>query len=293
MSILIDRETRVLVQGITGREASEKVPRMQEYGTEVVAGVTPGKVGESVSGVPVYNTVSSAAERHDFDTSLLYVPPFAARDAALEAMDHVDLLNIITERIPVRDTHRILRRAESTGTRVAGPTSVGIISPGKCKLGPIGGIDADEVYSQGRVGVASKSGGMTTETAWQVQKAGYGVSTAVGLGGDVLQGTTFSDTLHMFEEDEQTEAVVLFGELGGTYEEKAAETLEHLDIPVVAFVAGEFAESLPSTNYGHAGAVIRGDQGKPSEKKRRLRDAGAKVVDKHHQVGEALDEVLD
>nr|EGQ40416.1 MAG: succinyl-CoA synthetase, alpha subunit [Candidatus Nanosalinarum sp. J07AB56] len=293
MSILVDEDTKVVIQGITGREASEKLPAMQEYGTEVVAGVTPGKEGQEVEGVPVYDTVSSAAADHDFDTSLLYVPPFAAKDAAFEAMEHVDLLNIITERVPTRDTYRMLQRAEETDTRIVGPTSVGIISPGKCKLGPIGGIDAEDVYGSGRVGVASKSGGMTTETAWQVNQAGYGVSTAAGLGGDVLQGTSFADMLQLFEEDEQTEAAVVFGELGGTYEEKAADVVEDIDLPVVAFVAGEFAEELPSTNYGHAGAVIRGDRGKPSEKKRRLRNAGARVVDQHHLVGHALKEILD
>jgi succinyl-CoA synthetase alpha subunit len=292
VSILVDGDTKVLVQGITGREASEKVPEMQDYGTEVVAGVTPGKEGQQVEGVPVYDTVSSAAEHHDFDTSLLYVPPFAAKDAALEAMGHVDLLNIITERIPTRDTYRMLQRAEETDTRIVGPTSVGVISPGKCKLGPIGGIDAEEVYNPGRVGVASKSGGMTTETAWQVNQAGYGVSTAAGLGGDVLQGMSFADMLRLFEEDGQTEAAVIFGELGGTYEEKAAEVVDEIELPVVAFVAGRFAERLPSTNYGHAGAVIRGDRGKPSEKKRRLRDAGATVVDQHHLVGRALRDIL-
>jgi succinyl-CoA synthetase alpha subunit len=296
MSIFVDKDTKVLVQGITGREASEKVPEMAEYGTSVVAGVTPGKGGQEVAGVPVYDTVREALREHpDIDASLVYVPPFAAKDAAFEALENgIPLLNIITERIPTRDAWKIHRKAEELGATVVGPTSVGIITPGECKLGPIGGNEPEKVYEPGKVGVISKSGGMTTETSWVVRQAGYGISTAAGLGGDVIAGTSFADALRLFEEDPETEAVVMFGELGGTYEEKAAEALENGEFtkPLVTFIAGRFTENLPGKKYGHAGAIIRGSRGTPSGKVKALEDAGAHVVDVHHEIGEKLEELL-
>ncbi len=296
MSILVDEETRILVQGITGREASEKVPEMVEYGSKVVAGVTPGKGGQEVAGVPVYDTVREALEHHpEINASIVYVPPFAAKDAAFEALENgIPLLNIITERIPVKDAWEIYEKAQEKDARVVGPTSVGIMSPGKTKLGPIGGNKPGKVYKPGKIGIVSKSGGMTTETAWVVRQAGYGVSTALGLGGDRIAGTTFEDALKLFEEDDQTEAVVMFGELGGTYEEKAAELLEQGEFtkPLVAFIAGEFTEKLPSQQYGHAGAIIRGSKGTPSGKKQRLREVGAEVVNVHHEIAGKLKEVL-
>ena len=297
MSILADENTRLLVQGITGREAREKVPEMQKYGTEVVAGVTPGKAGQEVEGIPVYNTVREALENHpEINASLIYVPNFAAKDAALESIENeIPLINIITERIPVKDTWEIYRKAQEKGVRVVGPSSIGIISPEKTKIGPIGGSEPEKVYKPGKIGVISKSGGMTTETAWVLRQKGYGISTAIGLGGDVISGTTFEDALKLFEDDDQTEAVVMYGELGGTYEEKAAELLEagKFTKPLVCFIAGGFTEELPSRSYGHAGAIIRGDRGKPSNKKKTLESAGAHVVDVHHKIGSKLEEVLD
>jgi len=296
MSILVDEDTKVVVQGITGREASEKVPEMIEYGTEVAAGVTPGKAGQKVSGVPVYDTVSEAFREHpDINTSLIYVPPFAAKDAVFEALENgIKTLNVITERIPTKDAWKIYQKVQQENATLIGPTSVGIITPRKAKLGPIGGNKPEKVYKPGKVGIISKSGGMTTETAWVVRQAGYGISTAAGLGGDVIAGTTFEDALKMFEEDDQTEAVVMYGELGGTYEEKAAELLENGDFskPLISFIAGNFTEDMPSRQYGHAGAVIRGRRGKPSHKKEKLREAGAHVVDVHHEIGEKLQELL-
>ncbi|QKQ98942.1 succinate--CoA ligase subunit alpha [Candidatus Nanohaloarchaea archaeon] len=296
MSIVVDEETKVLVQGITGREASEKVPDMLDYGTDVVAGVTPGKGGQEVAGVPVYDTVAEALEEHpEINTSLVYVPPFAAKDAILEALENgIKTLNVITERIPTKDAWKIYQRVEEEDATMVGPTSVGIITPGECKLGPIGGNEPEKVYKPGKVGVISKSGGMTTETSWVVRQAGYGVSTAMGLGGDVIAGTSFADALKMFEEDDQTEAVVMFGELGGTYEEKAAELLEEGEFtkPLIAYITGKFTESMPEKKYGHAGAIIRGDRGKPSHKKKALEEAGAHVVDVHHEIGDKLQEVL-
>lgn len=296
MSILIDEDTKVVVQGITGREASEKVPEMIKYGTDVLAGVTPGKAGEKVAGVPVYDTVKEAVEEHpEINTSLIYVPPFAAKDAAMEAMENdINLLNIITERIPTKDTWKIYEKAQEKDVNIVGPTSVGIITPGKSKLGPIGGNEPEKVYKPGKVGVISKSGGMTTETSWVVRQAGYGISTAVGLGGDVIAGTSFEDALKMFERDDQTEAVVMYGELGGTYEEKAAELVEQdkFTKPLISFIAGKFTVEMPSKKYGHAGAIIRGERGTPSGKENALEEAGAHVVDVHHKIGEKLNEVL-
>ncbi|MBC5793236.1 MAG: succinate--CoA ligase subunit alpha [Nanohaloarchaea archaeon] len=296
MSILVDEDTKVLVQGITGREASEKVPEMIEYGTEVVAGVTPGKKGEEAAGVPVYNTVKQALENHpEINTSLIYVPPFAAKDAAFEAIENgLELLNIVTERIPTKDSYEIYRKASRNNVRVVGPTSVGIISPGKTKIGPIGGSNPEKVFKKGRIGLVSKSGGMTTETAWVLRQAGFGVSTAVAIGGDVLCGTSYSEALEMFEEDSQTDAVVMYGELGGTYEEKAAELVRKggFSKPLVGFIAGQFTESMPEKKYGHAGAIIRGDRGTPSGKKKALRDAGAEVVEVHHEIGNRLKQIL-
>lgn len=296
MSIFIDENTKLLVQGITGREASEKVPEMIEYGTDVVAGVTPGKGGQEVEEVPVYDTVAEALREHpEINASLIYVPPFAAKDAIMEALENnISLLNVITERIPTKDSWQVHQKLQEKNATMVGPTSVGIISPDKSKLGPIGGSKPENVYQKGKIGVISKSGGMTTETSWVIKKSGYGISTAAGLGGDVIAGTTFADALERFEEDEQTEAVVMFGELGGTYEEKAAGMIENGDFtkPVIAYVTGKFTESLPSRQYGHAGAVIRGDRGKPSQKKQRLREAGVHVVDIHHEIGEKLDELV-
>ena len=296
MAIIIDEDTKVLVQGITGREASEKVPDMLEYGTEVLAGVTPGKGGQEVAGVPVYDTVSEALSQHpNINTSLIYVPPFAAKDAIFEALENgIKTLNVITERIPTRDAWEINQKVKEKDATLVGPTSVGIITPGQCKLGPIGGNEPEKVYRSGKIGVISKSGGMTTETSWVVRQAGYGISTAMGLGGDVIAGTTFEDALRMFEEDDQTEAVVMFGELGGTYEEKAAELVERGEFtkPLVAYITGRFTESMPEKKYGHAGAIIRGDRGKPSYKKKALEDAGVHVADVHHEVGDILQDLL-
>ena len=296
MAIIVDEDTKVLVQGITGREASEKISEMLKYGTDVVAGVTPGKGGQEVEAVPVYDTVEEALNQHpEINTSLIYVPPFAAKDAVLEALEKgIKTLNVITERIPTRDTWKIYQRVEEEDATMVGPTSVGIITPGECKLGPIGGNEPEKVYRPGKVGVISKSGGMTTETSWVIRQAGFGISTALGLGGDVIAGTTFEDALKLFEEDDQTEAVVMFGELGGTYEEKAAELVaeDEFSKPLVAYITGRFTESMPEKKYGHAGAIIRGDRGKPSHKKKALEEAGVYVADVHHQIGDVLKEVM-
>ncbi|EGQ42716.1 MAG: succinyl-CoA synthetase, alpha subunit [Candidatus Nanosalina sp. J07AB43] len=297
MSIFADKDTKLLVQGITGRAAREKTPHMMDYGTDVVAGVTPGKGGQKVHGVPVYDTVREAVEEHpEINTSLIYVPHFAARDAVLEALDSgIDKINVTTERIPTRDMWELQEKLDNHEATLVGPTSVGVISPGKSKIGPIGGNRAEEAYTKGNIGIVSKSGGMTTETAQVVQKAGFGISTAMDIGGDKVAGTTFVEALKMFEKDSQTDAVAMFGELGGTYENQVADFLENnpgFDIPIVAFITGKFTEDMPSQQYGHAGAVIRGDRDKPSYKERVLSESGVHVVDVHHEIGEKLKEVV-
>lgn len=297
MSILINKNTKVLIQGITGREAAKVSEEMKTYGTKILAGVTPGKGGQEVNGVPVYDTVKEALANHNrINASLIYVPPFAAKDACLEAIaNNIKLLDVITERIPVYDTAIVLAEAKKQGATVVGPTSVGIITPGECKLGPIGGNNPDRIFKKGSIGVVSKSGSMTNETSWLLRQAGYGQSTAMGIGGDVLAGTPFPDALLLFEKDPETKAIVMFGELGGTYEEQAAELIKQKKItkPVVAFVAGLFADHLPkSMQLGHAGAIIEGSSGSPQAKKTALAKAGALVADSHHEIIDKLKEVL-
>lgn len=297
MSVFADEDTKLLVQGITGRAASEKTPHMIEYGTDVAAGVTPGKGGQEVAGVPVYDTVREALREHpEINTSLVYVPHFAAKDAILEALEKgIKKINVTTERIPTRDMWEVRKKLRQENATLVGPTSVGVISPGKSKIGPIGGDKAGEVYDEGRIGIVSKSGGMTTETAQVVQNAGFGISTAMDIGGDKIAGTNFVEALEMFEEDGETDAVVMFGELGGTYENQVAEMLDRGEFtkPLVAFITGKFTESMPSQQYGHAGAVIREGREKPSYKEKVLRESGAHVVDVHHEIGEKLEEILD
>ncbi|NUN11911.1 CoA-binding protein [Candidatus Micrarchaeota archaeon] len=296
MSILVNKNTKVIVQGITGREASGVVKDMLAYGTKVVAGVTPGKGGLEVEGVPVYDSFKEAMQNHEANTALVYVPPFAAKEAVFEAVSNgIKVLDVITERVPVRDSVEMISFAKKHEARIIGPTSVGIITPGECKLGPIGGSNPDRVFAKGNVGVVSKSGGMTNETSWLVRQAGFGQSTAAGIGGDFVTGTSFAEFLQLFEQDKETKAIVLFGELGGVYEEQAAELIKKKIVtkPVIAFVAGKFSELMPQdTALGHAGAIIEGGLGTPSSKIKALKDAGALVARVHGEIPELLKQVL-
>lgn len=289
MGILVDRSTRVIVQGITGTEGARATAEMLRYGTRVVAGVRPGKAGQRVHDVPVYDTVADALHAHpEANASLIAVPPAAVLAAATEAITaRIPLIVILTEHVPTRVTAQIIARARSVGVRVVGPSSVGILSPGQGKIGAIGSSEVAEVFRPGTIGVISKSGGMTAEIAVTLGKAEFGISTAVGIGGDILIGSDMVDMLRCFADDENTEAVVLFGEVGGTYEELAAAFVAAGGIrkPVVAVVAGRFTEQLPiGTTLGHAGAIVAQGRGGYRSKVDAFRAAGVRVADRLEEV---------
>lgn len=288
MSILLDDRSRVLIQGITGQQARTHVKYMVKYGTRVVAGVSPGKGGGEVEGIPVYETVRSAMRQHEVDVSVLFIPARAAKDAALEAMENeVPLVVILAEGVPHHDTAEILARARARAVRVVGPNSQGIISPGKAKLGGTGGQFPDRMFTPGPVGIISRSGGMGGEIGSALTHHGIGQSTYVSIGGDLLVGTTFGDLLPLFEADPHTRAVVMFGEPGTRHEEAAAELIagDQVRKPVVAFVAGESFEHLPSgMSFGHTSAIVARGVGSPAGKKELLRQAGALVAERFTEI---------
>lgn len=295
MSILVDESTHVLVQGITGREGMRATHAMLESRTAVSAGVTPGKGGITILGVPVYDSVAQAVEAHpEISATVVYVPPAGAKDAAFEAISNgIKLVNVITEDIAISDTAEMIEFARKHKARIVGPSSVGIFSPGKARLGVVGGPKeiVERVYKQGNIGVISKSGGMTNETAWVVRQAGLGQSTVVGMGGDVLVGSDYVDLLKLFEEDDDTHGVVFFGELGGSYEEQIAWAVEKGEInkPVAGFIAGRFASRLPSEiKFGHAGAIVEGTKGTAESKMQALKEAGVLVAETHDKLGEII-----
>lgn len=285
MSFLIDKNTKLLVQGITGKEGMKATKEMLDYGTKVLAGVTPGKGGQQVEGVPVYNTVKEALKKFpEINATLIYVPPLGAKDAAIEAISNgIKLAAIFTEKIPVLDTAQIYAYAKRNEARVIGPSSVGIISPGKAKIGSIGGANPDRVFAKGNIALLSKSGGMSSELAWILKQAGLGVSTVVGLGGDMISCTTFADLLQMIKDDHETKALVIFGEIGGTYEQELAQKMKEINFkkPTVAFISGVFAETVKSDiTLGHAGAIIsEAGSGSSKEKKEALKAAGVKIAE--------------
>lgn len=283
MAILIDSHTKALVQGIAGKEGSRAAREMMKYGTKVLAGVTPGRAGEDLDGIPIYETVQAAVGTHPtINASLIVVPAPFVKEAALEAMlAGIPLIVIVTEHVPTEDAAYILAWARRTGARVVGPSSVGIISPKKGKIGAIGSGETARVFTPGPVGIISKSGGMTAEIAVNLTHAGIGQSTAVGIGGDMIIGSDFVDMLKLFAKDTTTKAVVLFGEVGGTYEEQVAEYIkkEKFSKPVVAVIAGKFTELLPeSTALGHAGAIVARGRGGYTSKVNALKKAGVHLV---------------
>lgn len=295
MSILIDENTRVLVQGITGKEGIRATQFMKAYNTKVVAGVRPGKAGEIVEGVEVYNNCKDAVKAHpEINISVIIVPAKGAKDAIIEAIEaNIKLINIITENISIKDTAYCVALAKKHNAMLIGPTSIGIISPEKAKVGMIGGLTSEQ-FKKGNVGIISKSGGMSSETASILTLAGIGQSTVVGCGADVIMGTNYIELLELFKHDQETKVVVLFGEIGGTAEEDAAEYIKktHYPKPIVAFISGKFAETLPSTTLGHAGAIIEEGKGTRAAKVAALQDAGVHVVEVHHEIVEKVKGLL-
>ncbi|MCS6816655.1 MAG: succinate--CoA ligase subunit alpha [Blastocatellia bacterium] len=288
MSILVDEHTRVVVQGITGREGTFHTQQMKAYGTKIVAGVTPGKGGTVHEGVPVFNTVEQAVRETGANTSVIYVPAAFAADAIMEAADAgIALIVCITEGIPALDMVRVMAFLQNRPARLIGPNCPGVISPGKCKVGIMPG----HIHREGTIGVVSRSGTLTYEAVWQLTQRGLGQSTCVGIGGDPIVGTNFVDVLRLFEQDEQTEAVVLIGEIGGTAEEEAAAFVRaHMTKPVIGFVAGQTAP--PGRRMGHAGAIISGGHGTAAEKMRAMEEAGIHVVRSPAEIGATVARVL-
>ena len=287
MSVLVNQSTRVLVQGITGKEGSAHARRSIEYGTKIVAGVTPGRGGQSFEGVPVFNTVSEAVKETNPDCSLIFVPaPFAA-DAILEAANAgLPLVICVTEGVPTLDMVMVKRALQGSGTRLIGPNCPGVITPGECRVG----IMPADVFSSGAVGVVSRSGTLVYEAVAQLTAHGIGQSTCVGVGGDPIIGTSQREALELFDQDPETAAVVLIGEIGGNAEQDAAEYLQGMSKPVIAFIAG--ATAPPGRRMGHAGAIIAGNTGTAKSKKDALAAAGAVICDSPAEIGATAERVL-
>ncbi len=288
MAILLTKDNRVIVQGITGRDGSFHTGLMLEYGTKVVGGVTPGKGGQEVHGVPVFNTVKEAVKETGADTSIIFVPARFAADAMMEAIDAgIKLVVTITEGIPVNDVMRAKIFAEERGARIIGPNCPGLITPGQAKVGIMPG----HIFKEGGIGVVSRSGTLTYEIVSHLTANGFGQSTAIGIGGDPIIGTKFIDALRLFKEDPQTEAVVLIGEIGGTDEQDAADYIaKEFNKPVVAFIAGRTAPK--EKRMGHAGAIIMGSEGTYEEKRKKFESVGVPVADLPEEVPKLLRDLL-
>ena len=284
MSILIDQDTTFVIQGITGREAVNMTRECLDYGSKVVGGVTPGRKGRDVYGVPVFDTVEEIAAAQRVDGSVVSVPPAFARDAAFEAINAgVKLVVIVTERIPRGETAQIAELAELRGAQVIGPNCLGVISPGKSKMGGIGGtaVDTAKAFTPGPVGVMSRSGGMTTEICNTLSAAGLGQSTAVSIGGDAVIGSTYTDLMPTFEADADTKAIVIYSEPGGPMEAQLAEYVQRTRsrLPVIAFMAGRFMDDMPGMRFGHAGTIVEGHADTSAEKIRLLEEAEIAVAE--------------
>ncbi len=289
MSILLDGKTRVVVQGITGSEGSFHTSQMVEYGTNVVAGVTPGKGGTELNGIPVYNTVAEAAAEKGAEASAIFVPPPFAADAILESADAgIKLIVCITEGIPAGDMVRVFNHIRNKDIRLIGPNCPGIISPGKAKIGIMPGF----IHNQGKVGVVSRSGTLTYEAVKQLSDLNIGQSTCVGIGGDPVIGSQFIDIIRLFNEDPDTEGIVMIGEIGGSAEEEAAEYIkENVKKPVVGFIAGRTAP--PGRRMGHAGAIISGGKGTAAEKMKAMEEAGIYVAESPAEIGSTMKKALE
>ena len=288
MSVLVDKNTRLVVQGITGKEGTFHTRQMVEYGTNVVGGVTPGKGGTTHEGIPVFNTVADAVREQNANASVIYVPPPFAADAIMEAADAgLPLVVCITEGIPALDMVKVKEYLADKETRLIGPNCPGIISPGKCKIGIMPG----HIHKEGRIGVVSRSGTLTYEAVGQLTALGLGQSTAIGIGGDPIVGTTHTDALALFQADDETDGIVMIGEIGGTAEEDAAAFAKaNVTKPIVAFIAGQTAP--PGRRMGHAGAIIAGGKGTAAEKMKALEEAGIRVVQSPADIGAAMKDAL-
>ena len=296
MSILLDENSSVLIQGVTGQQARTHVSYMVRYGTKVVAGVSPGKGGMVIDGIPVYNSVMTAQRYHSIDISVLFVPAPYAKDAALEAIENeVPLVLVLAEGVPHHDAAEIIESAEKKKFRLIGPNSQGMISPGKAKLGGTGGAEPERLYMPGPVGIISRSGGMGGEIANVLTRRGIGQSTYISIGGDLLIGTGFVTLLKLFESDPETNAVVIFGEPGTGHEEEVAKAVQRGEFtkPLVALVAGESLEELPKgMSFGHTSSIIARGLGAPTKKKKLLRQAGVKVAAILDDVGTLVEKAL-
>jgi succinyl-CoA synthetase alpha subunit len=301
MSILLDKDTTFIVQGITGREAVNLTKECLDYGSKVVGGVTPGRKGREVHGVPVFDTVAQAVEHHGgpIDGSVVTVPPAFTKDAVFEAiLNGIKLVVIVTERIPRGDVAQMVELANLEGARIIGPNCLGLIVPEVCKMGGIGGPakDAAKAYQPGRVGVMSRSGGMTTEISSSLTQAGLGVSTAVSIGGDAIIGSTYAELMPYFEADEQTEAIVIYTEPGGRMEAQLAEWVKDNNsrLPIVAFMAGKFMDDdeMKGMSFGHAGTIVEGKEDTATEKIARLEAAGIRVVERIDEIPDVVKEKL-
>lgn len=285
MSVLVNKNSRILVQGITGKVGSFHAIQCLEYGTNIVAGVTPGRSGTKFENkVPVFDTVRQAVMETGADVSVIFVPPPFAADSILEAIDaEIALVIAITEGIPVRDMSEVKAKLRNSKTRLIGPNCPGIITPGECKIGIMPGY----IHKPGKVGVVSRSGTLTYEAVWQLTERGHGQSTCIGIGGDPINGTSHTDCLKLFNEDPDTEAIIMIGEIGGTAEEEAAAYIkEHVKKPVAAFIAG--ATAPPGRRMGHAGAIVSGGEGTAAAKIAALRDAGVEIADTPSEMADAL-----